>query len=69
MKVLLDTNAYTQLMHGEPRVAALVRRSEQVVENLECMHGWAPQGCSPVVDSQTPCMFQSASKKRSTILF
>ncbi len=26
MKVLLDTNAYSQLMRGDPGVSALVRR-------------------------------------------
>lgn len=34
MKVLLDTNAYSRLMRGDPEVAALVRRSERVLMSV-----------------------------------
>ena len=31
MRVLLDSNAYSQLMRGHDRVAELVRRAEEVL--------------------------------------
>lgn len=34
MKVLLDTNAYSQLMRGDPQVSILVRRSEGVTMSM-----------------------------------
>jgi len=34
MKVLLDTNAYSQLMRGDPQVSMLVRRSEGVTMSM-----------------------------------
>ena len=34
MKVLLDTNAYSQLMRGDPHVSALVRQSEGVLMSM-----------------------------------
>lgn len=34
MKVLLDTNAYSRLMRGDPDVSNLVRRSERVLMSV-----------------------------------
>jgi len=34
MKVLLDTNAYSRLMRGDPHVSALVQRSEGVLMSM-----------------------------------
>lgn len=34
MNVLLDTNAYSNMMRGDPRVAYLVRRSESIVMSM-----------------------------------
>jgi predicted nucleic acid-binding protein len=34
VKVLLDTNAYSRLMRGDPDVSNLVRRSERVLMSV-----------------------------------